>query len=89
MDLKYQSRSSPDSQARFLRTYHPDIDIPFDLIRDELQLDEEQAAVDSVLDPYAGNQLVYFSMETTRKQLMPFLAFTCGVTGSDLSQSIG
>ena len=70
-----------------MRTYHPDLDIAVDLIRDALWLDQKHAAVDSALDPYAGNRLISLYMETKRKQLTPFLAFSCGVTGSELSKS--
>ncbi|KAF8586543.1 hypothetical protein K439DRAFT_1615082 [Ramaria rubella] len=73
--------------ARFLRTYYPDVDISFELLKDELQSDDEEAEVYSVLDPYAGNKLVQFSMETRRKQVTQFLAFPCGETGADLNIS--
>ncbi|KAF8473112.1 hypothetical protein JB92DRAFT_2771138, partial [Gautieria morchelliformis] len=74
-----------EQEAHFLRTYHPDVDISFELLKDELQLVEE--TMNSVLDPYAGNRLAHFSMETQQKQLTTFVAFACGVTGSELNVS--
>jgi hypothetical protein len=85
VNLKRQSKNSPYTQAQFMRTYYPDVDISFELLKDELRLDEEEA-MNSVLDPYAGNRLAYFCMETKQKQLTPFVAFACGVTGSELSK---
>ncbi|KIJ41290.1 hypothetical protein M422DRAFT_255800 [Sphaerobolus stellatus SS14] len=73
--------------ARYLRTYHPDADFGFELIKEELQLDEEDTAAHDALDPYAGNCLAYLSFSLRRRQIGQYLAFPCGETGSELNIS--
>lgn len=72
------------SQARFLRTYCPDVDIPVELIEEEFQSEKDMAA-ETPLDPYTGNSLAYINRQAGGKQGSHFLAFPSGSTGSELS----
>ncbi|THH10775.1 hypothetical protein EW145_g1080 [Phellinidium pouzarii] len=80
-------RQKAEQGTRYIRTYHPDIDIPFDLIRDELSFDEKVAEQRSVFDPYKGNTVVAaFCYEGIKKRSIA-LAFPSGVSSKDLNVS--
>ncbi|KLO11894.1 hypothetical protein SCHPADRAFT_941714 [Schizopora paradoxa] len=73
--------------ANFLRTYQPDVDIPFDLIKNELR--ESDILTDAVqtFDPFCGNTLTsVYCNEAYRKRNI-LVAFPTGPGGSDLNIS--
>lgn len=73
-------------QAKYLRTYHPDVDISFELIQDELDLDDSIAKSRASFDPYQGNALSAISYFQNDKRKRGFLlAFPTGDVGRDLS----
>lgn len=74
-------------QADFLRTYYPDVDIPAELIREELAEDSKASSDLQAFDPYAGDLLATLvcRSERTRKK-HAFLTFPMGQTGSELSE---
>lgn len=69
-------------QANFLRTYLPDIDIPAELIRDEIARDAEIGRKFGPFDPYVGSLLEY----VPRDSKTAFLAFPVGELIRDLSK---
>lgn len=72
-------------QAKFLRTYHPDIDIPFDLIKDELEYDDKFNYGRANLDSFMGNIIsATYCNEGIKKRAIA-LAFPTGVLNRDLS----
>lgn len=69
-------------QANFLRTYLPDVDIPAELIRDQLTQDAKITESMKKFDPYTRNLL---QPVVTRE--LAFLAFPMGELNCDLSMS--
>ena len=68
-----------------IRTYHPDIDIPVEIIMDELIYDDRVREQRATFDPYAGNLLsATFCFEGIRKKTVA-VAFPTGPLGCDLS----
>ncbi|KAI9057898.1 hypothetical protein FKP32DRAFT_1597859 [Trametes sanguinea] len=72
--------------AHFLRTFHPDIDIQAELIREEIAEDSRSAQKLGQEDPYAGNMLDVSSFHVSRKN-MAYAAFPMGVTNCQLNMS--
>ena len=71
-----------------MKTYHPDVNIPLDLIKDELNLDGEITEELNAFDPYQGNTLLAMGYSENDKRKNGFLlAFPVGKLGSDLSAS--
>lgn len=69
------------TQANFLRTYFPDIDITAELVREELSTDAQLTRELEQYDPFLGNVLEL-------QHVAPlFVAFPVGVIGCDLSTS--
>lgn len=78
--------AKPALQAKYLRTYHPDVDIGFELIQDELDFDDSIAKSRASYDPYQGNTLSALSYFQNDKRKRGFLlAFPMGDVGRDLS----
>ncbi|OBZ69202.1 Solute carrier family 25 member 47-A [Grifola frondosa] len=73
--------------AHFLRTYFPDVDIPAELIREEITEDARTMQQFHKYDPYAGNMLESLSFFDGPRKKLAFLAFPMGGTNSDLSIS--
>jgi hypothetical protein len=71
-----------DLQANFLRTYLPDIDIPAELIRDEISGDAEIWKKFRTFDPYVGDLLEHVPCDSETA----FLAFPMGELNRDLSK---
>lgn len=73
-------------QANFLRTYYPDIDVPTELIRDEIIQDAHAIRALETFDPYTGNMLEILCHSGTQDN-SAFLAFPMGDSFRELSQS--
>ncbi|KAG6832341.1 hypothetical protein H0H87_001982 [Tephrocybe sp. NHM501043] len=71
---------SAERGANFLRTYLPDVDIPAELIRDELAQDAKISEKLGLFDPYMGNLLQPVTVYDSA-----FLAFPMGELNRDLS----
>ncbi|KAI0780690.1 hypothetical protein BD413DRAFT_702681 [Trametes elegans] len=72
--------------AHFLRTYHPDIDIQAELIREEIKEDIRLSQKLRDEDPYAGNMVEVSSFHASRKN-MAYIAFPMGETNRQLNMS--
>ena len=78
------------SQHMFLRHYHPDIDIPFEIIKDEVEADEKLRRPKrggAEADPYAGEQLAFGLYHTNTARPQAMLAWPSGKNKEDLSES--
>jgi len=73
--------------ARFLRTYHPDVDIPFDLIKDELHESEKLTNSVSSFNPFCGNTITTVYCNEGQRKRNILVAFPAGVSGNDLNIS--
>ncbi|KAJ7087172.1 hypothetical protein B0H15DRAFT_781592 [Mycena belliarum] len=73
--------------ANFLRTFVPDIDIPAELIRDEITKDAKILREFEDFDPYAGNQLEPIIRWDSSSKQSSFLAFPVGELKRDLNVS--
>ncbi|KAG6868232.1 hypothetical protein C0993_005932 [Termitomyces sp. T159_Od127] len=83
-DLQVQStiRQNTERGANFLRTYHPDLDIPAELIRDELFQDAKITESLQTFDPYTRNLL-----QPVVADELAYLAFPMGELNRDLNIS--
>lgn len=73
------------SQIRFLRTRYPDVDVPHELLKEQIQIDEKFKKA-SLFDPVIGNQLaVLMTHDSKLEKRRGLLAFPTGVLGSELS----
>ncbi|ETW86045.1 hypothetical protein HETIRDRAFT_311448 [Heterobasidion irregulare TC 32-1] len=72
--------------VHFLRTCHPDVDIPSDLIRDEIVADTQESARLEIFDPFLGNNIdsAHWAFGPEKSS---FLAFPMGETTSELNIS--
>ncbi|KAF8965245.1 hypothetical protein BDZ97DRAFT_1659285 [Flammula alnicola] len=69
--------------ANFLRTYVPDVEIPAELIRDQLVQDTIRSRELRSFDPYLGNLLDIFEPQGTRNT--SYLVFPTGETNRNLN----
>ncbi|KAL5511153.1 hypothetical protein ACEPAH_4368 [Sanghuangporus vaninii] len=73
--------------AKFLRRFHPDVDIPLELIGDALKQDEAVEKRYELFDPFAGNTLsATYCFDGAKKRAIA-LAFPSGKLGGDLNIS--
>ncbi|KAL5489819.1 hypothetical protein ACEPAI_4651 [Sanghuangporus weigelae] len=73
--------------AKFLRRFHPDVDIPLELIEDALEQDEAVEKQYETFDPFAGNTLsATYCFDGAKKRAIA-LAFPSGKLGCDLNIS--
>ncbi|KAH8116863.1 hypothetical protein DFH11DRAFT_1577909 [Phellopilus nigrolimitatus] len=80
-------RERAEHGARFLRTYHPDIDISSELIKEELDFNDRTAEQRVVFDPFDGNTVsATYCYESPRKR-SALLVFPTGDLGRDLNVS--
>ncbi|KAL5532659.1 hypothetical protein ACEPAF_4433 [Sanghuangporus sanghuang] len=83
--LTHQRRA--EQGARFLRRFHPDVDIPLELIEDVLKQDEAVEKQYEMFDPFAGNTLsATYCFDGAKKRAIA-LAFPSGKLGGDLNIS--
>lgn len=73
-------------KAHFLRTYFPDLDIPAEIIRDEIEADIHISRRIDNHDPYTGNLLESLQCSAGPSSLRTFLCFPMGESNQDLSQ---
>ena len=73
-------------KVRFLRTHHPDVDIPFDVVKEEIAEDDR---VDSTLrdfDPTYGDTLATLYNSGGPNKRAAFVAFPTGELRNELSE---
>ncbi|KAL5529702.1 hypothetical protein ACEPAG_5687 [Sanghuangporus baumii] len=84
-NLTFQRRT--EQGAKFLRRFHPDVDIPLELIEDALKHDEAVEKQYEEFDPFAGNTLsATYCFDGAKKRAIA-LAFPSGKLGCDLNIS--
>ncbi|RDB20957.1 hypothetical protein Hypma_011691 [Hypsizygus marmoreus] len=76
-----------EQEANFLRTYLPDVDIPAELIRDEVAQDARVMRALQQFDPYSENILETVTTYDSRSRNMTYLAFPMGELNRDLNLS--
>lgn len=69
-----------------MRTYFPDIEIPAELIRDEISADTHVSCQLEKYDPYAGNLLEAIQCPSGLVSQTAFLCFPMGESNQDLSK---
>ncbi|KAG8966241.1 hypothetical protein FRC03_012252 [Tulasnella sp. 419] len=77
-----------EQETQFLRTYHPDIDVGFDILREHIIEDHEKYKDGHSFDPFQGNQMAVIELpESTEEHsaLRRFLIYACGETGSQIN----
>ena len=77
--------TNPTLKANFLRTYIPDVEIPEELIRNQLIEDTTLSRTYEIFDPYLGNLLGSFEPQNGNGSA--FLIFPTGETHRDLRES--
>ncbi|KAF8643784.1 hypothetical protein AX16_008803 [Volvariella volvacea WC 439] len=80
LDIPIQQRA--EQGANFLRMHFPDVDVPSELIREELVEDAKLSKELDIFDPYAANLL-----ELIRANDALFLTFPMGELNADLNVS--
>jgi hypothetical protein len=75
-------------KGRFLRTYYPDVDIPAELIREQVGEEAKLEESLSAFDPLVGDLLTSFYVSDEAKRPWGFMAFPMGESGCDLSKDI-
>ncbi|TFY66141.1 hypothetical protein EVG20_g4946 [Dentipellis fragilis] len=73
--------------AHFLRTYHPDVDIPAELIRDVVSSEMQFTESLENFDPGLGVRMAVLYLVDRRRKKFAFLAFPMGESGSELNIS--
>ncbi|KAA1469469.1 hypothetical protein DENSPDRAFT_835097 [Dentipellis sp. KUC8613] len=73
--------------AHFLRTYHPDVDIPAELIRDLVLSETQSTERFESFDPGLGMQMAALYLADRRRKKFAFLVFPMGEVGSELNIS--
>jgi hypothetical protein len=73
-------------QAHFLRTYYPDVDIPAELIREQVGVETQLEDSLRVFDPLVGGLVTSFHVPNGSKKPRSFMAFPMGENGCDLSE---
>lgn len=72
-------------KAKFLRSHHPEVDIPFELLKAELQDSEKTTEELSRYDPMQGNAIdALYCLESQRTRSLA-LAFPTGPLSNELS----
>ncbi|EIN07235.1 hypothetical protein PUNSTDRAFT_144758 [Punctularia strigosozonata HHB-11173 SS5] len=74
---------STDSGAHYIRTYHPDVDIPAEIIRDEVANDYKIAQSVHKFDPYDG-QLLDVAVRRSGTRTRAYVVFPMGDSGKEL-----
>ncbi|GJJ12596.1 hypothetical protein Clacol_006839 [Clathrus columnatus] len=68
--------------VKFLRTNYPDVDISADLLKEEIQKDENAL---KVFDPYQGNEVAQLVFLDRKQRSRDFIASPSGEIGSELN----
>ncbi|EFI28365.1 hypothetical protein CC1G_13899 [Coprinopsis cinerea okayama7 len=77
------ARQQGELQANFLRTYLPDVEVPAELVRDQIVEEVEFSKNLQRYDPYLGNLLVSLTKAAIKSNTPGILAFAMG---EDLTQ---
>lgn len=70
-------------KIEFLRTNYPDVDVPFDLLQEEIYADNKEL---NEFDPYQGNQIAQLPLLDKNQCVLDFICTPVGETGSELSK---
>ena len=73
-------------KAHFLRTHYPDVDIPSELIREQLAVESHLEDSYDEFDPYTGQLMASLSYNDGARMHSSFLAFPTGETLNELSE---
>jgi hypothetical protein len=73
-------------QAQFLRTYYPDVDIPAELIREQVGIEAQLEDTLCAFDPLIGDLITSFHVSDGSRGRWSFMAFPMGESGRDLSR---
>ncbi|KAI0256907.1 hypothetical protein BJV78DRAFT_1307686 [Lactifluus subvellereus] len=71
--------------AHFLRTYYPDVDVPAELIREQVGVEAQLEDSLRAFDPLVGDLVASFHVSDDSKRRWSFMAFPMGATGCDLN----
>ncbi|EPQ58301.1 hypothetical protein GLOTRDRAFT_137042 [Gloeophyllum trabeum ATCC 11539] len=78
-------RQRAEQGAHFIRTYFPDVDIPGELIREEIAMDARASQQLQEFDPYAGETLEIVECYDSSRKRGSCLAFPMGESKRDLN----
>ncbi|TDL24836.1 hypothetical protein BD410DRAFT_837750 [Rickenella mellea] len=84
---KLTSKRKAEQGAQFLRTHYPDIDIPFELINEELIANEKFTADKQAFDPFVGNTIESMHCPDGPRKRCVMLAFPMGENAERLNIS--
>ncbi|KAL0946619.1 hypothetical protein HGRIS_012815 [Hohenbuehelia grisea] len=84
---KLTIRQQAEYGAIFLRTYHPDVDITEELIRDETTEDAQHLCENGLYDPFLGNIIEHVVQHDGGSKKNAFLAFPMGELNRELNIS--
>ncbi|KAH9077128.1 hypothetical protein EDB83DRAFT_2348347 [Lactarius deliciosus] len=76
-----------EHSAQFLRTYYPDVDVPAELIREQVATEAQIGDSLRSFDPLLGDLVTSFDMSASSKRWRTFMAFPMGDNGCDLNFS--
>ena len=75
-------------QANFLRTHYPDVDVPVELIREQVSVEAQLEDSLRAFDPLIGDLVTSLHVSDGSKMPWSFIAFPMGESGCDLSEGI-
>ncbi|KAI0273383.1 hypothetical protein BC834DRAFT_840342 [Gloeopeniophorella convolvens] len=75
--------------AHFIRTHYPDVDIPAELIREQVGAEIQAENSLRSFDPLSGDLVTSFHLPNASKKWLTFMAFPMGETGCELSEVHG
>ncbi|KAI0030758.1 hypothetical protein K488DRAFT_53551 [Vararia minispora EC-137] len=84
---KVSTTQKAERGAHALRTYYPDIDIPAELFREQIESEVRREDALQTLDPSLGNVMDTLYFNESRSKTSGVLAFPMGETGCDLNLS--
>ncbi|KAI0006224.1 RNA polymerase I-specific transcription-initiation factor-domain-containing protein [Russula compacta] len=73
--------------AHFLRTYYPDVDVPAELIREQVSVEAQLEDSLRAFDPLIGDLVTSLHVSDGSKMPWSFIAFPMGESGCDLNIS--
>ncbi|KAH9035298.1 hypothetical protein EDB84DRAFT_1485775 [Lactarius hengduanensis] len=76
-----------EQSAHFLRTYYPDVDVPAELIREQVATEAQIGDSLRTFDPLLGDLVTSFDVSASSKRWRTFMAFPMGENGCDLNFS--
>ncbi|KAI0321643.1 hypothetical protein OF83DRAFT_1080814 [Amylostereum chailletii] len=87
LSMKVSQKQRAEQGAHFLRTCYPDVDIPSELIRDQIVEDFQSRLMNEDFNPYRGHLMDVIYYDRGPQKRFAFVAFPVGETGSDLNIS--